>query len=64
MNIIKLRALSIDDKEKTLGWHNQEDIVDLYSGHPFPVNPEMEKKWYEKILTSNFPLTVFGIEFL
>lgn len=59
---VKLRALTLADIEKTLSWHNQEDISDLYLGHPFPVNIEMERKWYEKILTSNFPITVFGIE--
>lgn len=59
---IRLRALSQADIEKTLNWHNQEDISDFYSGHPFPVNIEMEQKWYEKILVSNFPITVFGIE--
>ena len=62
MNKIKLRALTATDIGKTLDWHNQEDISHLYSGHPFPVNIEMEHKWYEKILTSNFPVTVFGIE--
>lgn len=62
MNKIRLRALSAGDIEKTLQWHNQEDISDFYSGHPFPVNIEMEQKWYEKILTSNFPVSVFGIE--
>jgi RimJ/RimL family protein N-acetyltransferase len=61
---ILLRALSQKDIEKTLEWHNQEDISDLYSGHPFPVNREMEQRWYEKILTSNFPVTVFGIEYI
>jgi RimJ/RimL family protein N-acetyltransferase len=61
---IKLRALTSDDMPKTLSWHNQPDIVHYYSGHPFPVNPEMERKWYDKILTSNFPVTVFGIELL
>lgn len=60
---IKLRALTEADIEKTLYWHNQEDISDLYSGHPFPVNFEMERKWFEKILTSNIPVTVFGIEY-
>jgi RimJ/RimL family protein N-acetyltransferase len=60
MNKIKLNA----DIEKTLAWHNQEDISDFYSGHPFPVNIEMERKWYEKVLTSNFPVTVFGIEII
>lgn len=64
MNKIKLRALTATDIEKTLIWHNQEDISHLYSGHPFPVNIEMEQKWYEKILTSNFPVTVFGIEYI
>lgn len=61
---IKLRALTSEDQPITLSWHNQQDIVYYYSGHPFPVNQEMEKKWYEKILTSNFPVTVFGIELL
>lgn len=62
MNRITLRSLIQEDLPLTLAWHNQQDIVDAYSGHPFPVNVEMEKKWYEKILTSNFPITVFGIE--
>jgi len=61
-NIIRLRALTQADLSKTLAWHNQEDIVELYAGHPFPVNQEMEQKWYERILTSNYPTTVFGIE--
>lgn len=64
MQRIKLRALTSLDISKTLEWHNQEDIINLYSGHPFPVNLEMEKKWYEKILFSNFPLSVFGIDFI
>jgi len=59
---IRLRALTKTDIEKTLSWHNQEDIRDLYFGHPFPVNREMEELWYQKILTSNYPITVFGIE--
>lgn len=50
------------DITKTQLWNNQEDISFLYLGHPFPVNIEMEQKWYEKILTSNIPVTVFGIE--
>jgi len=63
MRKILLRALTKTDLEKTLKWHNQEDIKDLYSGHPFPINKEMEEKWYENILTSNLPTTVFGIEY-
>ena len=63
-NRIRLRALTKNDITKTLEWHNQNDIRELYSGHPFPVNREMEEKWYEKILTSNFPTTVFGTELI
>jgi RimJ/RimL family protein N-acetyltransferase len=62
MVTIKLRALTQKDINKTLIWNNDKVISDLYSGHPFPVNLEMEQKWYDKILTSNFPTTVFGIE--
>jgi len=59
---IKLRALTKLDLDKTLVWHNQEEIMDLYLDHPFPINIEMEELWYEKILKSNYPITVFGIE--
>lgn len=62
MTKIKLRALTESDKAMTCSWHNQQDIKELYAGHPFPVNIEMESIWYQKILTSNFPTTVFGIE--
>lgn len=61
---VRLRALTKEDISKTLKWHNQSDIKKLYSGHPFPVNVEMEQKWYENILTSNFPNTVFVIELI
>ncbi|MCK9610725.1 MAG: GNAT family N-acetyltransferase [Candidatus Cloacimonas sp.] len=64
MKNIRLRALTITDLPLTLKWHNQPDIIEMYAGHPFPVNEEMERKWYEKILTSNFPVTVFGIELI
>ncbi len=45
MKKIKLRALTSSDIEKTLAWNNEEEISNLYSGHPFPVNMEMEKIW-------------------
>ena len=64
MENVKLRALTITDLPLTIKWHNQLDIIEMYAGHPFPVNEEMERKWYEKILTSNFPVTVFGIELI
>lgn len=59
---IQLRALTQADLEKTLEWHNQEDIRDTYLGHPFPVNREKEEAWYQKILANDLPLSVFGIE--
>lgn len=62
MEKIRLRALTMSDIEKTFHWHNQDEIRELYLGHPFPVNIEMEKKWYEKYLYANFPVTVFGVE--
>lgn len=61
-DLVRLRALSITDKPLTLEWHNQPEIVDLYSGHPYPVNQECEQMWYDRILTSNIPTTVLGIE--
>ena len=64
MNNVRLRALTITDLPLTLRWHNQPEIVEMYSGHPFPVNEEMERKWYDKTLTSNYPTTVFGIELI
>ncbi len=64
MNKIKLRALTKSDIEYTLKWHNSDDIRRYYLGHPFPINREMEEKWYEKILYSNYPTTVFGIELI
>lgn len=62
MDNIKLRALTQEDIKTTHNWNNKDDIKLFYSGHPFPVNIEMETEWYKKILTSNFPTTVFGIE--
>lgn len=62
MDKIILRALTTEDISRTLSWHNDPEISFYYSNHPFPVNKEMEQQWYEKILRSNFPTTVFGIE--
>lgn len=59
---IKLRALTMGDLPQTLAWRNQDDIMDLYASHPFPINQEMEQKWYDRILTSNIPVTPFGVE--
>lgn len=60
--MIKLRALTKEDLVKTLAWHNDSEIRALYLGHPFPINKETEEQWYSKILTSNIPTSVFGIE--
>ncbi len=61
---IRLRALTQEDIKTTIRWNNKDDIKFFYAGHPFPVNIEMETEWYKKILTSNFPTTVFGIELI
>lgn len=60
--MIKLRALTTDDIASTLNWHNQSEIRDNYLGHPFPINIEVERAWYEKHIKSNIPTCIFGIE--
>ncbi len=62
MDKIRLRALTKADMEKTLQWHNDDYIKKMYLGHPFPVTRELEEEWYDKVLRSNIPVTVFGIE--
>lgn len=64
MKKIKLRALTSSDISLTLSWNNQDDIKQFYAGHPFPVNIEMENEWYNKILRTNIPTSVFGIELI
>lgn len=59
---VRLRAMSVDDIEKTYKWHNDQEIKLLYSSHPFAVSLDNEKEWYRKILSSNIPVSVFGIE--
>lgn len=62
MERIKLRALTLKDLPQTLEIHRQESYRNLYGKSPFPLNQETEREWYDRILTSNFPTTVFGIE--
>ncbi len=62
MSRVQLRALTKSDIDTTLAWHNQPIIKQLYSSHPFPINREMEERWYDNILYSNFPTTVLGVE--
>lgn len=64
MTNLRLRAITESDLPKTLEWNNRQDIKDFYAWHPFPVNLEMEKEWYNKITLSNIPTTVFGIELI
>jgi RimJ/RimL family protein N-acetyltransferase len=64
MEKIVLRALTESDIQTTLNWNNQRDLKNMYAGHPFPVNIEMEREWYNKIIKSNIPTTVFGIELI
>jgi diamine N-acetyltransferase len=62
MSKVILRALTLRDAETSWQWRNKEEIISLYSGHPFPVSYELEKAWYEKVMYSNFPTTVFAID--
>ena len=64
MEKIRLRALTTEDAKITWLWQNSPEIKEFYSDHPYPVNFEMEKLWYEKITYTNIPVTVFGIEIL
>jgi RimJ/RimL family protein N-acetyltransferase len=64
MEKIRLRALTAEDAQVTWQWQNSPEIKEFYSDHPYPVNYEMEKLWYEKITYTNIPVTVFGIEIL
>jgi RimJ/RimL family protein N-acetyltransferase len=59
---IRLRALRAGDAELTWKWRNRPEVREMYAGHPFFVNPEKEKIWFEKILTSDYPIVAFGIE--
>jgi RimJ/RimL family protein N-acetyltransferase len=59
---IRLRALRSEDYEVLWEWRNRPEVRKMYSGHPFYVNPEKEKLWLQKVLTSDYPLVVMGIE--
>jgi RimJ/RimL family protein N-acetyltransferase len=64
MEKIRLRALTAEDAKITWKWQNSPEIKEFYSDHPYPVNYELEKLWYDKITYTNIPVTVFGIEVL
>lgn len=59
---IRLRALRSEDAALTWKWRNLPEVRTMYAGHPFFVNPEKEKKWFENILLSDYPHISFGIE--
>lgn len=61
---IRLRALRSEDADVIWKWRNQPEIREMYAGHPFFVNPEKEKIWFEKILTSDIPIAAFGVEII
>jgi len=59
---VRLRALRREDAELTWKWRNDTVVRDMYSGHPFFVNPEKEHAWYERILLSDLPNVTMGVE--
>lgn len=61
-DLVRLRALTMDDAKITWKWRNQEEVRNDFSGHPFMISYEDEVSWYEKNIKLNFPDTVFGVE--
>jgi RimJ/RimL family protein N-acetyltransferase len=59
---IRFRALRREDAELTWKWRNETVTRQMYAGHPFFVNPEKERAWYDRILTSDYPNVTMGIE--
>jgi len=59
---IRLRALRKEDAEITWKWRNQTSVREMYSGHPFFINPTKEHAWYDRVLTSDLPNVSMGIE--
>lgn len=59
---IRLRALRSEDAQLTWKWRNLPEVREMYAGHPFYVNPEKERKWFEQVLLSDYPHVAFGIE--
>ncbi|TYP76932.1 GNAT family N-acetyltransferase [Aquimarina intermedia] len=59
---VRLRALTKSDSTVSWNWRNADALRDFYAGHPFYINEEKEQAWFDKILTSDIPLSSFGIE--
>jgi RimJ/RimL family protein N-acetyltransferase len=53
----------MEDLEKTIHWRNNLDFIRMTQGIRFPKSLEMEKDWYQRILTDISNKNVFfGIE--
>lgn len=48
---IYLRPLEKDDYKLTIKWRNDMEITPLVISHPFPITEEMEKSWFENVIT-------------
>ncbi|WP_409304920.1 GNAT family N-acetyltransferase [Peribacillus sp. SCS-155] len=59
----RLRPFKKEDKELTLNWRNEPEIIENIMGYRFPVTEVMEEKWYESILDDQSRTRVlFAIE--
>lgn len=49
-DIIRLRPLRLEDKERSTAWRNDPQVRDRQLGYRFPVTEEMEADWIDKVL--------------
>lgn len=59
---VRLRALTLRDAGISWKWRNEEQVRNHFSGHSSEVSVEQELAWMKKTISSNYPLTAFGIE--
>lgn len=60
---VTLRSLNMSDIDKTIQWRNNLDFIRMTQGIRFPKSSELEKEWYQKVLTDVSNKNIyFGIE--
>ncbi len=60
---IRLRPVKASDIDYSLKWRNQPQFIEMNLSLRIPVTEEMEKQWYEKVLSgNNSNKIVFAIE--
>ena len=46
---VYLRALEVEDSERTYQWRYQQDVIDSIIGFPYYVSKDSERRWIETI---------------